>query len=431
MKKLLYCLSLIALFFTACEPMEDTYDELDANKSPYKQDVEYTLVDDDYTTISELAKDESNAANIGKYKNFSSSLPASKFVPYLLASKYAVLEKGSKAVITYKEYVGGLGYLKDIAKAKYYTLTNDDYDSMGSGPGQYNNFSSSHKPETYLPAFLLTKYPDAAKYAVVNISYKYYSGGVTVKNDFYKFNGTAWAKSGGAVYVLTTADYDSMGDGPGAHNNFSGSINPDDYLPTFLTLKFPYAKAKDRMAISYKFFLGKVNGKYKTEIRAEEYTFSGDNWVKSVSTVMKTSQFIHTGADGWVFDPTVVFTMGKADYQIIVENVKADATKEETSKYADSEYYYGSSYKYDNFDIRDGKRSANFAKWEDGAKEAIGQILLPTKFPNAVKDVSGVQVNYKVTFRTYDGSYDTYEVTFKCTKSGPNPTFEFVELIAK
>ncbi|MCL3780243.1 hypothetical protein EMN47_07535 [Prolixibacteraceae bacterium JC049] len=431
MKKLLYSLSLIALLFTACEPMEDIYDDMDANKAPYTGRVEYTLVDDDYTNISKLAKDEPNAANIGKYKNFSSSVPAAKFVPYLLGAKYATLEKGSIANITYKEYVGGLSYLGTLAKAVAYTLTNADYDSMGPGPGQYNNFSSSHKPETYLPDFLKGKYDDAKSGDFVYITYKYYSGGVSERSDYYKFDGTAWAKesvevpSGVIAYTLSNSDYDSMG-APGKYNNFSSSAEPEDYLPTFLKLKFPYSKNGARIAVVYKYYSNK-----KTSNRADEYTLKNGVWSESVPTVMKTSQFIHTGAQGWLFDPTVVFKMVKADFKIIVDNVKADASKVETSKYPDSEYYYGASYKYDNFDVRDGKVSSTFATWQDGVKEAIGEVLLPAKFPNAVKEVSGVQVNYKVTFVTYDGSSDMYEITFKCTKSGPNPTFEFVEMMAK
>ena len=42
------------------------------------------------------------------------------------------------------------------------------------------------------------------------------------------------------VYYLSSEDFDSMGEGsgqPGHYNNFSSSISPDNYLPTFYEYK--------------------------------------------------------------------------------------------------------------------------------------------------------------------------------------------------
>ena len=52
---------------------------------------------------------------------------------------------------------------------------------------------------------------------------------------------------------------------------------------------------------------------------------------------------------------------------------------------------------------------------------------LTTKFPDAVNQVSGIDVFYVVNYAYYDGSNGTGTMTFQCTKSGPNPEFTFVE----
>ena len=58
----------------------------------------------------------------------------------------------------------------------------------------------------------------------------------------------------------------------------------------------------------------------------------------------------------------------------------------------------------------------------------MAKAFLPAKFPNAVAQVDGIDVNYKITFVTYGGSDGgTYTITFQCTKSGPNPEFTYVE----
>lgn len=60
------------------------------------------------------------------------------------------------------------------------------------------------------------------------------------------YTGGSWEAVEG-VYYLSSADFDSMGEGsgqPGQYDNFGSSISPDDYLPTFLGLTFPYAKKR-------------------------------------------------------------------------------------------------------------------------------------------------------------------------------------------
>jgi len=121
--------------------------------------------------------------------------------------------------------------------------------------------------------------------------------------------------------------------------------------------------------------------------------------------------------------------MSSSDYQIIVDYVNAtpELAAQNTSKYNNSEYYYGSSSYYVDFDCRAGNFNSAFATWQDAVIEAIGEGLLPNKYPNATTQYKGIDMYYIVHFKAY-GSADTYYfVKFQCTKSAPNPEFTLIE----
>ncbi len=240
----------------------------------------------------------------------------------------------------------------------------------------------------------------------------------TVVEEFYTFD-SGWKKSTDAYYVKAE-DYNSMGS-PGKYDNFSKSNNPDNYLPQLLSVKYPYAQEGDVLAVVYKYYSGGV------KTRADEYHFSDGKWIKYNPVVVKTDQFILTESNGWVFDPTISFSMKSSDYQIIVDWVKVNKGSDKVDSYGTQEFYYGAGSYYSNYDLRDGKwDSSAFSTWQDAVKESIGEVLLPAKYPNAVAQVSGIDVMYKVTFATYDGSGGSYTWVFQCTKSGPSPEFTFV-----
>lgn len=427
-------------FFASCEMNSEFYDELDKEAGfQLIENIDYTLTEDDYNSMGK------DSGQPGKYDSFSSSVNPTDFLPAFLAKKYPTLDATSTVNVTYDYYQGSLGYVNDylefleeLAAMESYTLTTADYDSMGTAsgqPGQYNNFSSSAKPEDYLPDFLLGKFPTAVAGDEKAITYKYYSGSVSEITEFWAFDGTVWSETdktapavpdGVTIYELASADYDSMGEAsgqPGKYNNFSGTILPENYLPTFVGIKFPYLAEGAKVLVLYKYYEG--GGVTKT--RAKEYTLTEDIWVEYSSTIAKTDQYIKTPT-AWVFDPSVLHTMVAEDYQIIVDYVKNNVDASYVDSYGTAEAYYGAGAYYKNFDLRSGKyNSTVFTKWEDAVKEAIKTAYLPNKFPDAVAQVGGVDVNYVISFTTYDGTNAYYSITFKCTKSGPNPEFEYVE----
>jgi hypothetical protein len=237
---------------------------------------------------------------------------------------------------------------------------------------------------------------------------------------FYEFDGTAWVKAEN-LYYLNSIDYKAMG-APGKFDNFDLTMPAQNYLPALLKSKFPLAGQGSEIVAVYKYYEG------TTMTLADKYKFDNGAWVSSYNFVQpRTSQFLYSIV-GWVFDPTVSFKMAAPDYQIIVDWVKINIGPDLIFYSGTQEYYTGAGSTYANFDIRANKWDETvFSTWEDAAEFAIGSVLLPARYPAAVTQVSGVNVNYNVSFVTYSGSYGNYTWKFQCTKSGPNPEFSMVK----
>jgi len=445
MKKIVYILTLLMVVFSACEPNEEIYEQLDEIKEPYHNTVDYTLTSNDYDNISELALEEASTSTdstfaefISDYSAMNEHYTAEDYVGLILPDLFPAYNKGSVANVTYNFFLNDIPDLSKIGDAEEYELTTADYDSMGEDygePGQYNNFSSSAPPEEYLPDFLATKFPNAVSGDVKLIIYKYYSGSVETRKDYYSFNGTYWEKIPNS-YVLTPSDYDSMG-APGNYNNFSDDEPAEDYLPAFLEIKFPYAQNEDIKVVVYDYYDGSASTK------AEVYVYEGGQWIIYDSIEERQGQFVHIG-DGWIFDPTVRFTMSGSDYQIVVDYVETNISADYIDSYGTGEYYYGANSYYSNFDKRISQRLAYEPETfenlsEEESLELIDErvqegivIMLQNKYPDAVPQVGGFDVHYIVTYQTYNNDYSrSYPtVDYLCTEaaSGSNPPqFELVE----
>jgi hypothetical protein len=242
----------------------------------------------------------------------------------------------------------------------------------------------------------------------------------TTYKTFYQYNGSKWVKAD-KLYYLNADDYNAMG-APGTNDNFSSSVPPQNYLPTLLDNMYPLAGQDLEVVLVYKYYSGTVI------TLADKYKYSNGAWVSTYNYIQpKASQFLYS-TSGWVFDPTITFTMAAADYQMIVDWVKINKGAALVDSYGTQEWFTGAGSYYSNYDFRVGKwDNVTFATWQDAVKYSIGTILLPVKYPSAVAQVSGIDVNYIVGLKTYTGSYGNYTIKFKCTKSGPNPEFTFVE----
>lgn len=237
---------------------------------------------------------------------------------------------------------------------------------------------------------------------------------------YYEFDGNDWMKMEG-VYYVNAVDYNAMGS-PGTYDNFSGSDKPANYIPNLLSDKYPLAGQDQEVVVVYKYYAG------WTMTLASTYTYNMGSWESGYDYVAPTTaQFLY-GGSGWVFDPTITFTMVSSDFQIIVDYVGANVSSDYVDGFGTGETYYGAGAYYVNFDIRPGYFESDvFDSWEDCVADAIGNVLLPAKYPNATTQVNGVDMFYVVNFATYSGAAGNYSIKFQVTKSAPGPEFTLVE----
>lgn len=400
--------SFLALFFTACDPMEDVNEEVDKANADELADQKFfsdkTLIEDGYQ-LTDADYALSSEDGVKNYKNFSKYAPVADFLPEILTNKKLYGEAGIEYMVMYNFYRGSLSYLGDyldyleeLAEIDSYTLSTADYDSMGTGddePGKYNNFSGSTPPEDYLPNFLLAKYPDATDGDELAVTYKYYDGGVSDITEFWAFDGSVWAESDKAapevpsdvtVYELESADYDAMG-APGKYNNFSSSDAPENYLPNFLGEKFPYALDGAKIAPIYKYYAG--GG--VTETRMKEYAFTNGEWMEYQSTIDATS-LVAFKDKVWVFVPPIKL-------------IKSEKAATKTHVLSDADYALVGNGNYKNFDIRDGKGEADEAV-------IIAKLtkILKANYELVVGDV------FDVTYDYYDGSNGSATMTLEAVE---------------
>lgn len=418
--KHLFIFGLIAILFFSCDPNKKVYEELDAAQKPYNEQLAYTLKSADYTTIKKLAlktaknaEDSSAAYDVAKFKSFSETRKAIDFIPAFLGSSFIALDSASSAAVTYNF-------------SNKFTFAPDQKLLLSA------TYTSVDDVITYLAANVSGK--KEGDYLLV--TYFINDGTATTKqNSLFMYNGTVWSIPTDS-YVLVDSNYESMGSGagePGEHNYFSSSVPAEDYLPTFLKIKYPYAQSGQTAELVYKYYeSGNQSGIYRYY---DLYTFDGNKWN---NIEQKTTSFVQNGV-AWFFDPTVRFKMSQADYQEIVDWVINTDTLKGYAPYANSEYYYGAStyHSYNEFDMQLSNRKKydpnGYLKGltDDEIKDLIWRRLqyaveyvLQQDYPNSTATVNNLVVYYEVSFKTYEPPAHTYMIKFKCTGAG---TFKYIE----
>lgn len=336
-----------------------------------------------------------------------------------------------------------------------YTLEAADYETIGKLAEDFveKNYLANKTKEDTAKAKDITVYLKAAKSfnkdvdanAVIPffLEDKYYSlnvgSSITVNYLYYYAPDEI---DGFTIDTLQSADYKLMGTSagtPGQYNNFSNSTRVENYLPKFYTQKYPFAKLGDKRAAHIKYYKG-----YSTYyVIPLEYKENG--W----EIIYKSSTFGVDKSRKVVVDPTVVFTMNKSDFEFIVQAARDDASiKKEwfrnSDKSENSEYFYGASSHYGNFEIRNSKRT-DFGVEYDGKAAADYTdaeltekvmkylkkgltIMLAKKFPDATIKKDGLDVFYEVTFKYYNGSSDQGYMTAKARVKTESPLeFEITE----
>lgn len=211
---------------------------------------------------------------------------------------------------------------------------------------------------------------------------------------YFEYNGSDWDELSTA-YALSASDYDAMGSGPGQYNNFSSSAEPEDYLPQFLSTKYPFAQEEDEMVISYMYYDGSSTG-----LRADFYTYTMGVWVGYSSTIEQTLSFGHDGSS-WVPDNTITVLFASAQWTVIAALEGGDRG----DNVADFESFYQGSNTTGGTWWSDEEILAiltEFCNDQYGSMEEGQKYLLQY----AVYQGSGVTVTRSTTFIKVGDSYE-------------------------
>jgi hypothetical protein len=283
---------------------------------------------------------------------------------------------------------------------------------------------------------------------------------------------------------LLVADYAAMGTAagkPGAHSDFSSSIDPNLYIPSYLKQKHPYAVVNEIARVAFKWYVAPAD-----QNLARYYKFDGNNW----NEFGKTDQFIMANDRTWVFDPTITFVASKDDYMALMNYLytnwqKAGGvppvapaktptpvgfsipelvgyngwTNTNVGRFVinwtyppngsdlsnvRTEYFFGSSWYYPDFDIRSTTRvyaddvelQAYFAHVDSittmsasdktAAKTAFMEqrviqglaLLITLKYPNLQPQVKGIDQYVQAQIDEYTGSHNYWTYRYQCVAPG-------------
>jgi len=192
------------------------------------------------------------------------------------------------------------------------------------------------------------------------------------------------------VYYLSSADFDSMGEGsgePGQFDNFSSSISPNSYLPAFLAINFPYGQEEEELIVTYAYYSSSSGA----QVRGNLYTFTDGAWMAHQSTISTSLQFGHDGTQ-WVPDNTIRYTLVDADYSNVASALLTTPGFEDAAGNLDS---------YGNFN-----RTGSATSWSDEMMVTAMGVVLDSIDPSAEDGQK-----YITTFNIYDGSSGTQDLS--------------------
>ena len=204
---------------------------------------------------------------------------------------------------------------------------------------------------------------------------------------YYMYSDGEWELAENAYY-LSSADFDSMGEGsgqPGRFDNFSSSVSPDNYLPAFLAINFPYGQEEEELIVTYAYYSSSSGA----QVRGNLYTFTDGAWMAHQSTISTSLQFGHDGTQ-WVPDNTIRYTLVDADYSNVASTLLTTPGFEDAAGNLDN---------YGNFN-----RTGSGTSWSDEMMITAMGVVLDAIDPSAEDGQK-----YITTYNIYDGSSGTEE----------------------
>ncbi|MGJ5642753.1 hypothetical protein [Formosa sp. S-31] len=367
MKKLVFLVLAVGALFTACNPMEDIYNDIDSVDKPIVGSDEYTLQEDDYEAMDR------------SFPNFDNDDQAKELIPGFLEDAYPSWGKGSSVLVTYHLYKSN-----SIRSNTSYTVTAEDYAELGF---RYGNFDSADD----MVDFLMYKYPEATRGAMVELTYLYYSAGTTseLTNNFILLD--SWE----FVREFTAEEYNDMEQ---SYPNFSNEDVAEFNISIYLKTLYPYAMEGDRVVTMYELYVSGADN----EMNLVPYVFDGTNWNLVPSVVESSLQFGHDG-ETWVPDNTIKYALVRSDYDYMAAQLENEPGYDAA---------VSSMGNYGNLDRRPG----NAAYWSDdttqnsaGITDMIGTamaLLLDHLDPSAEEGQK-----YLLTYDIYNGTNTTESIS--------------------
>jgi hypothetical protein len=197
-------------------------------------------------------------------------------------------------------------------------------------------------------------------------------------------------------YLVTESDFAEMG-----IENFGSSTSADDYLPTFLNLKFPFALEEKELEVVYNY----VSSSSGAQTRGNLYTKTSGVWVAYQSIISSSFQFGHDGT-AWVPDNTIKYTLVAEDYALVSSTLSTETGYESATSNLSS---------FGNFnrtgDISGTTEPSGGSGWNDFMMTRALGIVLNNIAPSAEEGQK-----YSITTTIYDGS--TSETSFNFIREG-------------
>jgi len=219
----------------------------------------------------------------------------------------------------------------------------------------------------------------------VNLKTAGIAGNRKTLDTFYKVDESGDFEIDDSALYLSREDYNSMGEEfgqPGRFDNFSFSVAPENYLPVFLNLRFPFAQEEDMLFLVYRFFVG---GDFRTVTRGNNYTFKDGSWKPSLSI----SQFRLKNRE-WIADNAIEYTFTNDDYSNVATEFITKPGFESVA---------GNLNDFGNFN-----RGRSTSWQDDQIVEAIG-FILKQKFPD-----TEIGQAYLITVEIFNGSRTTENI---------------------
>lgn len=295
-------LALGALTLQSCDPLDDTYAELDKSgvDNTLVVELDYELQDADYNSLKSVS---GNSAN---NKSFISEDSAKVLIPQILSNKYKYEEETSEINVTYK--LSGVN--NKMLPIFVYTLTTADYLAV-NGPINVNNptvprFTNLNSAASIIKAAEATN-KTPLNGAVSKLTFQWNRPVKDSTVTVVYFDGS-WT----IPTILTAADYTTMGQ---SNPNFSSVATVNQYLPVFLTNKFPYSLTEETvMSVIYALY-NSTTRVTTTEIALLKYT--GTNWTVINGTIKNSSKFV-VKEGKWVADNTIKYKLVTDDYKVTI-----------------------------------------------------------------------------------------------------------------